>query len=423
MSPDPYPSAYSSNSCRQRHTKCDRGTPACSTYCKAGRGRDCVYEGLKIRQSSYSARFQSAQRRSSYSVTIPLWLPSTLGGAGDLTFIDGGAPAEPQITTSTVPQAFSPLAFSPNLVQKGGSPNSYTSDGVGLQPVHSEGSQAPDHGARTSESPSAVRRDRRGSKEGLVRTLITDERESAIFHSYIKNAAPWLDIVSSARHLGQSIPRLALLHPVLLYACLAYASHITCLMGKLEQSTEELYQDKAIGLLIPLFSSHSEPWKDKTLLATTVILRMSKKFSELRDDAQHHLNGAFHSLATPIMNGHLFLDLRGVAFWIYLRKSIRICFLYEQGCRFDMDLIEDEIFDFGPDEAWTNRINYLLARTCNACCGTHPSDKAEEISRHHKLIEQWKENLPETFKPWGYCHPNQEHFPAVCHLSTWHIIG
>ena len=46
---------------------------------------------------------------------------------------------------------------------------------------------------------------------------------------------------------------LALLHPVLLYACLAYASHIRCLMGKLEQSTEELYQDKAIGLLIPLF--------------------------------------------------------------------------------------------------------------------------------------------------------------------------
>ena len=105
-------------------------------------------------------------------------------------------------------------------------------------------------------------------------------------------------------------------------------------MGKLEQSTEELYQDKAIGLLIPLFSSHSEPWKDESLLATTVILRMSEQFG---DDAQHHLNGVFSLFGNSDRKWASFLtDLR-VAFWIYLRESIRICFLYEQGCRFDMD--------------------------------------------------------------------------------------
>lgn len=195
-------------------------------------------------------------------------------------------------------------------------------------------------------------------------------------------------------------------------------------MGTVDNAVEEMYQSRAIGLLIPLLSTHSEPWRDETLLATTVILRMSEQFSEVRDDAQHHLKGAFSLFGTSENNrwSPFQADVRGTAFWIYLRESIRICFLYEQGCQFDMGLIEDETFEYGPDEAWANRMTYLLARTCNACWGEFQLEKAEEMTRLLFLIESWRDCLPESFQPWCSCE-SKDVFPTVRFSSTWHVIG
>lgn len=47
-----------------------------------------------------------------------------------------------------------------------------------------------------------------------------------------------LHIVSSARHFGQSVSRLALNQPVLYYACPAYASHVMTLQAQLKAEDE-----------------------------------------------------------------------------------------------------------------------------------------------------------------------------------------
>lgn len=436
---------YRSKLCRERHLKCDRAAPVCSSCLKSGRDQDCSYEGLRIRHSGYSAKVKSNIRRYSQD-SQPLSPPPTSNEARTLSLQSAPEPNQEvgatspntktyrRISLQTVisplgsgPQPFSPQGFSPQSVQNATSPASF---------IEIVTDTRADYGRRR-ESLGGLSNQRKGSREEVPRRLVNDNLESTIFEFYIKQAGPWvsvsrafqeevrltsskLDIVSPARHFGQTVPRIALREPVLYYACLAYSAHVMSLMGKLEKSVEELYQNKAIGLLIPMLSSQSEPWKDEILLATTVILRMSEQFSEVGDDARHHLNGAFSLFGTSDHRWSPFqTDVRGVAFWIYLRESIRVCFLHEQGCQFNMGLIEDEMLIHAPDEVWANRMTYLLAQTCNACWGNTQTNRRDELARVQLLIEEWKGSLPETFKEWGYFQ-GSEPFPKINHLSTWH---
>lgn len=279
-----------------------------------------------------------------------------------------------------------------------------------------------------------------------ARRMIVDSTECSVFEFYIDYAGPWvsslpavgylalemhcakdavekLDIVSSLRHFGQTVPRLALTEPVLYYACLAYASHVMFLKGKLDEYVQEHFQNKAIGLLIPLLSPHLAPATDEALLATTVILRMSEQFSELADDAQHHLNGAFSLFSTTGEKWSPFqTDIRGVAFWIYLRESIRLCFLNEHGCQFDLSVVDYEpIKTPVPDEVWTNQMSYLLAKLCNACWGDYSDSVRQSMKEEIQAdMEEWKMHLPDTFQPWCFNQKDYQPFATMKFLSPWH---
>ena len=219
------------------------------------------------------------------------------------------------------------------------------------------------------------------------------------------------------------MPELALWEPVLYYACLAFASHVMVLWGKLDKSVQEQYHDKAIGLLIPLLSSHTASSRAEALLATTVLLRMIEQFSEIAEDAQRHLQGAFSlftttgELWTPFQTG-----VKGSAFWIYLRASMRVCFLSEQGCKFDLELCEDVTgLTSAPDEVWTNRMSYLLARLCNACWAElDPVVRSAKLQELRILIDEWEKGLPASFQPWYFCQQVYEPFPTVRYLGPWH---
>ncbi|KAL8674233.1 MAG: hypothetical protein Q9168_001358 [Polycauliona sp. 1 TL-2023] len=252
-----------------------------------------------------------------------------------------------------------------------------------------------------------------------IRRLVDGSKEADVFKHYITISGPWLDIASSARHFGQSVPRLALSEPVLYYACLAYASHVMTLQGRLKPDDEAEYHDKAYGLLIPSLTSRPIPSEDAALLATSVILRMSEQFAEFAEDAQHHLNGAFSLFGNASSKwSPSRLDLGGVAFWIYLRQSLRLCFFNEQTCQFDLDLIEDEpIPSNNLDESWANRMTYLIARIMNVCwmkSGTQSIPQAE-IDCLQTMLDEWRDLLPETYQPCRYISdPRQlRRFPSV----------
>lgn len=234
-----------------------------------------------------------------------------------------------------------------------------------------------------------------------------------------------LDIVTPERHLSQTVPRLAVYSPVLYYACLSYASNIMNAKGEIDEAVKEDYHCKVIRILIDSLSSVFSPENEPTLLATVVILRMSEQFCEIDKDVRHHLDGAssLFSLRGASRRWSVYdTDLAGTAFWIYLRESLRLCFLNEEKCQFDLGLIEEEsVFLPASEEVWSNRITLILALACNCGFGNHTgSDRNSQSTKLKGLIDLWASSVPDTFRPWSFVDGKFGPFPAIHFLSTWH---
>lgn len=232
-----------------------------------------------------------------------------------------------------------------------------------------------------------------------------------------------LNIVSAARHMTETVPAQALTDDLLYYSCLAYSSHVMVLQGLLDPSLESDYHDKAINLLIPMLSQDSGTWSRGTIVATTVILRMSEQFSELGDDGQYHLNGAFSVFAAAGRRWSPYqTDLEGVSLWIYLRECIRICFLGEQSTHCDLSILDDEsLFKPAPDEVWTNRMTLIIAKLCNVLwAGALPSPRDCRLAEVRRLLDEWELLLPPSFQPLAHVQVENEPFPIIHYLATWH---
>lgn len=119
------------------------------------------------------------------------------------------------------------------------------------------------------------------------------------------------------------------------------------------------------------------------------------------------------------------VDLRSVAFWTYVRESIRVCFLSEQPCPFDLDTVDDEGGWAGhiPEEAWANRVTYLLARLCTACwADADPAVRAAAREQICVRLEEWRQSVPPSFQPWYHSWDKHQAFPTMKFLSPWHGI-
>ena len=231
--------------------------------------------------------------------------------------------------------------------------------------------------------------------------------------------------MSPARHLSQTVPKLAVSDNLLYHACLAYGSTILALRGEVSNERKDHYHSKVISMLLDCLSSNSHPENMDTVIASTVLLRMSEQFTELSEDKRRHLSGAFCLLT---LRGEAQkwstaqTDLGGVSFWIYIQETIRLCFLNGEKCQFDMKLI-DENHTYAPtrNAAWTNRTTYLLVEACYLCFGTDEETDSPELALqlgHH--LDRWKNNVPSSFLPWSYRDREHGPFPGIYFLSTWH---
>ncbi|EXJ53386.1 uncharacterized protein A1O5_13375 [Cladophialophora psammophila CBS 110553] len=196
---------------------------------------------------------------------------------------------------------------------------------------------------------------------------------------------------------------------------------------ELDETTKEQYHSKVIHILIDSLSSSPNPEYDSNLLATVVILRMSEQFCEIDKDVRHHLAGAssLFTLRGSIRKWSVHdTDLAGTSFWIYLRESLRLCFLNEEKCQFDLDLIEKEsAFLPASEEVWTNRITYILALVCNFAFGKHTKTQTvPDAAELRKAINLWASKVPATFRPWCFREGKSGPFPAIHFLSTWHVL-
>lgn len=196
------------------------------------------------------------------------------------------------------------------------------------------------------------------------------------------------------------------------------------LLGLVEKAVEQDYSDQVVSLMIPALSSNQANSSNEALLATVVILRMSEQFLELSSDAQRHLQGA----ASLFLDGTDWSpdesDLATSCFWTYMRESIRISFLREQPCPFELSHLslrdDDMTTPAVNDGVWTNRITYLLVQVGSLCWGQGHRDPTGQSRRFHVLIDNWKAHLPPSFQPWGLCEHEGQPFPDVRVLAPWH---
>ncbi|EXA46426.1 hypothetical protein FOVG_07141 [Fusarium oxysporum f. sp. pisi HDV247] len=429
--------------CRERHLRCDRATPACSNCSKPKNPRECIYGDLEVRHSCYSAKFLEKRGQGSGNAipsspsdtqgsTSP---PHTSAQAGPEFVVSASEPSPAvaqtiptaiQLHDSHSPQLASPPtranATNPELGQVQAQSTRNLESLCVLDEFWSPNvSQTQDAPLTT---PSSLPFN--SSLMAASRRTVKNNVEEFIFGFYLSHAGPWLDIASSRQHFGRTVPRLALKDPVLYHACLAYASRVLLLHGMLDECVYGQYTNEAISMLIPLLSSDCVRAGSGALLSTAVILRMSEQFSELAEDAKYHLCGAC-SLFTAVQEkwSPSYTCLRGAAFWTYVRESIRVCFLKEEGCQFDLNKVDGDLpkSSSGYDEeVWANHMSYLLARLCNACWGK--SDAAEStVSALGKIrgdIDKWRAGLPHSYQPWYSHHEQHQTFRVIKFLSPWH---
>ncbi|KFX89387.1 hypothetical protein O988_08645 [Pseudogymnoascus sp. VKM F-3808] len=478
--------------CQERHVKCDREKPRCSSCRNAKYPTICEYgsKRLRFRQSRYSTTVAVAR------TTAPIVNESQEQPMPSAEFQDAIEPsvrddddAPPrgpdgeagiQILRNTSPRGLladnNPIAWQPlaDCHHSHSSPHSSSHGSeYPLSPTSSFSSRFDNTTARPGQNGTVLRgpllesrvtalssgcelegeeagfwaesntnmRWKSVPNAGTFQTsqgparILSEDLECKVFGFYITNAGSWLDIGSPDRYFQSHIPQLALTEPLVLSACLACASHIMFLLGEVEKSVDEYYNSRMLELLIPLLSSEEQATSsNQALLATTVILRMSEQFLEVGSDAQRHLNGA----ASLFMDGitdwsPIESNLAIACFWTHLRETIRICFLREQPCQFEMSylsLADDDLnVPVSSDEAWTNRMTYLLLRVCSVCWGTSTSVIREDsaatmdLKRLRCLIDCWKEHLPLSFRPWGVHKDGNGPFPVIRYFASWHVVA
>ncbi|PNP42445.1 hypothetical protein TGAMA5MH_05186 [Trichoderma gamsii] len=97
--------------------------------------------------------------------------------------------------------------------------------------------------------------------------------EASYLHHFSTHLARWLDCTDASRQFTLNVTALAKSSPILLYAVISYAARH---LG--HNNTADQFQEKCIGLLIPLLSTETIA-NDETILCAIVILRVCEQLS------------------------------------------------------------------------------------------------------------------------------------------------
>ncbi|KAJ6030191.1 uncharacterized protein N7446_000748 [Penicillium canescens] len=422
--------------CKRRHVKCDQRRPICTRCAKAKTKIKCSYP-VKFRQSGLSIgdpshglllRFvnESPGRNSD---TLPDRSPSTntppgrhlshLDTSGERSMSPSDPPAPPVNSQNSQSDCNVPPPVSETLLPRP----------LQCQPLspcsHEESPAEPQRSDISADKqPSTPLAAPLSAAANSQRIRITSS-EHDLFQFYLEHAGVWLDIVSSDRSFSQTVPSLALHKPALYYACLAYAAHVLSLWGSCDRARADYLHNEVITRLIPKLDLNSQLLPEDDLLATIVILRMSEQYSEPEQDTQCHLNGAYSLLtSTKFKWSPGDIDLKGTVFWTFVRQTLRLCFLSEQECGFDLSIVNsNNMTSPAPEQVWTNRMTYLSAQVCNACWWSPLLDDASRdclLDAVEKGVDSWRDSVPETFKPWYYHQSLSDSFPTIRYLSSWH---
>lgn len=430
----------SCNPCKERHLRCDREQPSCSNCRKSKYLLNCSYEPVKFKfrtslitppRKNVSERIRPSDPQASPPNLTPQNCREPSGGPPSPSI---GSPSRSE--SGDLQESLDSLATRPRPpIQDAPVDTSMLVD-ENLASVPLSATCFPNTPSLSNPPITNVQQH-----------ATPDKTEAYIYNFYLQTAGPWvsqtthlenvelraenskLDIVSPNRFFGIHVPQVAVNEPALFSACLAYAAQVLYLHGRIPSEIKTSLHDRAVTQLTPLLTSFHEGHPLGSILASTVLLRMTEQFLEIGEDHQHHLYGGSTLFQICLDEWSLFDDsLSSTSFWAYLRGSIRVSFMLERPSPCELGRLNtlQNLFTNNnnnmTDEAYANVMTYLLAEICTVVWGepTSAVDVASKMKHLKTAIYEWRDQLPASFQPWYVEFSENDTFPDVRHLASWH---
>lgn len=188
------------------------------------------------------------------------------------------------------------------------------------------------------------------------------------------------------------------------------------------KEAEELYQQEAVQLLIPILDNVEFNNQNEVVFAAIGTLRMSEQWEEFVDQQCHLVPNCFISYGPLEKSSTSNGGLREATFYAYIRADIRMAILNRCCTKMQPSTWPLDTSMPSSDADWANRATWLLLQTINLCYGEEipgvPTRKKLEA-----LVDNWKESIPDGFKPYILQYSNTHSFPVIKLLSPWHVVG
>jgi hypothetical protein len=442
--------------CRERHLKCDEGTPVCQNCKKSN--RDCK-RGVRLNFIDTQCQAPPFLLPPSHDWQISFQDESIeiaseyRGGRAKYLSLkkeDFEIPSEMNYDYSSSMAA--PTMSHQQLPQVAGVYTAYTEPTSAIYADSTNDSyQASSHPTTAtsySESHQPARRsfDQPYSlqpPEGQNTPYMDSPDEVLYMQVFVEEVGLWMDSMDPEKHFSRLLPFQALRQPMLKHAFLACGvRHLTLVNSAYPDEKALNYYNTATQLLL---KSLQNPDRDSVLCATTAtILNVYEVMSEKALQRMNHIAGA-RALIKECRWNATTAGIGGACFWLNVGLELFSCLHFNWGIAWDPDtwgvdmtMVHQQYG--GNEEDWCHKILYILARITNFRASIPQFQEQTLHAEHIRLqtrsqlwtdlkqtCDRWNECIPLTMHPMAYLPSYQttskSAFPEVWIIKRVTIVA
>lgn len=257
-----------------------------------------------------------------------------------------------------------------------------------------------------------------------------------------------LDVCDVSRTFQTIVPDLAIQHPILLNALLAFSARHLSRISDYDPEAADGYHQKSVELLIPGLEYNLQEGRvgaDETLLIATIFLRLYEQMnsSVYGIDFKQHLSGsaaivnaqAHRELVQASgVTGNFLSTLHEASFWSFLRQDIDMALANQKQPKVELSLCRITWDSDASDTTWAKWMIWIVAETAALCFGGETND-VEGASALGRVVlrERWVQ-MKEKCARWWWSKPNGflplyyqkrdvaagRWFPEIWLGSPWH---
>ena len=257
-----------------------------------------------------------------------------------------------------------------------------------------------------------------------------------------------LDVCDASRTFETIVPDLAIQHPILLNALLAFSARHLSRIKEYDPGAADGYHQKSVELLIPRLEKNLQEGQrgaDETLLIATIFLRLYEQMtsSVYGIDFKQHLSGsaaivnaqAHHKLVQASgVTGNFLSTLHEASFWSFLRQDIDVALANQKPPKVELSLCRITWNSDASDTTWAKWMIWIVAETAALCFGGETNDMEGASALGRVLLRERWVQMKEKCARWWWSKPNGflplyyhkrdiaagRWFPEIWLGSPWH---